>query len=396
MNRIVWCTPGRIDEADLISAVTAAGGTIARRCVDAADLLAAATIESEALVVIDEHVPRLGSDVVASIQMQRPGRIVGLVDNSSGRSLLESSGVTRFVDACGTHVIDEILAACSTPAVGAADVGSVQVGAQPGAIVDGRVIAVTGPPGSPGRSAIALGLAEAYAQAGDRVCVVDADTFGPSLSTVVGMTEDVSGLLVAARYADQGALDARSLGASCRRLRDGLWIMTGIGAPDRWTAVRAAALDRVWAACSTHFDRVVIDAGVLVDSGVVDDPLHAGLRERDAATRSALRAGDKTLIVCEPTALSVLRLIQVLPAITELADERSCHVVVNRVGRRDRHAVRRVTEALTEAGQHLPIHGIVDDEHVRSGNARGALLSEVPRAKRIKRDLRDVARALAA
>lgn len=390
MIRMVWCTPGRIDEADLISAASAAGATVVRRCVDAADLLAAASIEADAIVVIDASVPRLGSDIVASIHSSGPERIVGLTDGPSARDHLTSLGVSRFVDACGADPMGQLLAACSAPR--SPRDSDVRDASASGA----RVLAITGPPGAPGRSAVALGVAEAFAQAGERVCIVDADTLAPSLATIVGMTEDVSGLLLATRYADQGALDARSLGSSCRRLAEGLWIMTGIGSPDRWGGIRRAALDRVWESCRAHFDRVVIDAGVLVDSTQADDPLHAHMQERDTATRSALATSDDALVVCEPTALSVLRLIQALPAIGQNVTHESIHVLVNRVQRRDRRARERVREALGDAGLRTPIHSVVDDDAVRSCIAKGALLSEVGRATKVKRDLRNVARTLAA
>jgi MinD-like ATPase involved in chromosome partitioning or flagellar assembly len=266
-----------------------------------------------------------------------------------------------------------------------------------------RLVVVTGPAGAPGRTTVTLGLAEAWAQAGERVLMVDADTVAPSLASTIGMTEDVSGLLLAARYADQGALDARSLGSACRKLSERVWVLTGIGAPDRWASARPAALERIWDACAEHFDRVVIDTGSLLDTAVADDVFSTG-QERDAATVSALRKCDVAVVVARGEPIGTLRLIDQLPSIHKLAGSAQIHVVVNRVHTSRRFPARSaaksaanaVGQALLEAGSPLPVHQLREDRSIEDCVRKGALLSEVPATMRVRRCFATLARQLAA
>lgn len=226
---------------------------------------------------------------------------------------------------------------------------------------------------------------------GERVCLIDADTIAPSLAATVGITEDVSGLLLAARYADQGALDARSLGSSCRKLTDRLWVLTGIGSPDRWNTARASALDRIWVACAQHFDQVVVDAGTLLDTPAVDDPFTTG-QERDTATVSALRASDLTVVVTRPEPVAILRLIHQLPAITKSIDSSTIRVLVNRAGKADKSAAKRVADALLDAGMPLPVEQLREDSSVQVCVRKGALLGEVSATMRLRRSFTRLAR----
>lgn len=393
MIRVIWCTPGRSDEAGLIADVTSRGFTVVRRCVEAADLLAAASIEQDASIVVDVDTPRLGADALSALPPNRARRIIALSTHESGTSIARAWGVDAVVEGLGSCVVEEISAALRAAPSG-------QRSSAPATDVlpssDGRILCVYGAVGSPGRSTVALGLAESWAHAGERVCLIDGDTLAPSLSFMVGMTEDVSGLLVAARYADQGALDARSLGSSCRRLDERLWLMSGIGSPDRWMHARPSALDRVWQSCARHFDRVVIDVNPLLSTIEVDDPLAGALPVRDSATRSALRASDAVVLVTKSDALSVSRLLTDLPSVEGLLGHGRIEVVVNSVPRRHAAIRTRVREALMEVGAVLPVHAIPEDSAVAKCIVSGSLLGEVGAASRVRRSLDRVRDQLAA
>lgn len=393
MKRIIWCTPGRSDEAAWIAGVTQHGFTVIRRCVEAADLLAAASIEPDADIVVDVDTPRLGADAFAALPQSRARRIIALAADERGAISARAWGVDSVIEGCGGSTIDEITAALRSAPSGQRPLERTS-DAPPS--MEGRIVVVYGPNGSPGRSTVALGLAESWAQAGERVCLVDADTVAPSLAFMVGMTEDVSGVLVAARYADQGALDARSLGSSCRRLKDRLWLMSGIGSPDRWLYVRPAALDRVWQSCARHFDRVVVDVNPLLNTVEADDPLAGALPARDSTTRSALQASNAVVLVSRSDPLNMSRLLTDIPSIQGLLDHARIEVVVNRVPRRKTAIRSRVREALMESGYAFPAYLIPDDAAVPTCIASGALLGEVSVSGRVRRSFRRVRDQLAA
>jgi len=340
----------------------------------------------------------LGADLVASIQEHAIGRVVGLVDGDPGTSQARAWGIERIVDMRDADATESVIGSLRE-GQSASQAGATTPAALDRTAADrrqrGKIVAVTGPPGAPGRSTVALGLAEAWATSGERVCVVDADTCAPALAYLAGITENVSGLLVAARYADQGALDARSLGSACRQLTDRLWILTGIGSPDRWSGATPAVLDRILAACAEHFDKVVIDAGTLLDTTPIDDPF-AARHERDGATISALRASDSAVVVCRPDPIGIVRLIHQLPLIAEHAETAEVRVLVNRPSGSERKTGARVADALLEAGIALPVHTLREDSSVATCVARGALLGEVTTTVRLRKSLSRISRELAA
>jgi MinD-like ATPase involved in chromosome partitioning or flagellar assembly len=390
VNRIIWCTPGRRDEAQLITDANRHGFSIVRRCIEAADLLAAASVDDRAAIVLDASTPRLGTDVISGLKANR--QIVVLVSDDQGAALARAWGLDRVIPDSSPGFMEDLIAALNEEPSGHATLAPPSREAK---VVQGQVVAVWGPTGAPGRSTIAMGLAESWAAAGERVCLIDADTISPSLAHLVGLTEDVSGLLVAARYADQGALDARSLSSACRRLRNGLWLMSGIGAAERWSQARPSALDRVWETCAQHFDRVVVDTNILLNLAEVDDPLAGALPLRDSATRSALRASDALVVITRPDALGVVRLISEFPTVQTLISHTNIDVIVNGTRRRDKGTLSNVKQVLRSAGLDLPVHGIQHDQSIAECLRKGLLLSEMRSTVKVRRALSRVGNSLA-
>jgi hypothetical protein len=188
-----------------------------------------------------------------------------------------------------------------------------------GAPLNGRLIAVWGPPGSPGRTTIAIALSEELSRDGSNILLVDADTYAPSVDLMLGMSQDASGLIVACRHADNGSLSPRSLRSSARSLGNGLHVLGGIPRPERWPDLRPGALAQVWEASRTSFDVTIIDVGACIEaepSGSIS-PVLASMR--NAAARSALEVADCVLVVGRADALSISRLARGLPAVREAA-----------------------------------------------------------------------------
>ena len=73
----------------------------------------------------------------------------------------------------------------------------------------GRVIAVWGPTGAPGRSTVATGIAVEAAAAGVPTLLVDADVYGGVLASAFGLLDESPGLAGACRQAANGRLDWR-------------------------------------------------------------------------------------------------------------------------------------------------------------------------------------------
>ena len=79
-----------------------------------------------------------------------------------------------------------------------------------------------GPTGAPGRTSVAVGVADEVARRGCSVLLIDADTWGASITVVLGMVDDGAGLASACRRALAGTLDVAALMALAREIRPGL------------------------------------------------------------------------------------------------------------------------------------------------------------------------------
>lgn len=396
MNRVIWCTPGSPREADLIAGVTKRGFTIVRRCVEAVDVLAAASVEPHAAVVIGVDTPRLSADTVAAIPDVQQRVVIAIAPDQDSAMRARSWGIESVVISSDADLVEQVAAELSTDRAElveharAARSHGAAGGHAPGVTV------VYGPAGAPGRSTIALGLAEAWSRSGDRVCLIDADSIGPSLALLVGMTEDVSGVLVSSRYADQGALDLRSLGSACRRLDDRLWLMSGVGSADRWHQLRPASFERVVRMCADHFDRIVIDTNPLLNVEDFDDGVTTGLPGRDAVTRAALRLSQSVVAVTQPDAVSVFRLSVDLPAVLTQIEHSRVIVAVNKASKRDARAAAHVGAVLTDSGINVPVHTVPEDGSVAACRRDGSLLWEVAATKKLRRSLSRLGQAVAA
>lgn len=212
----------------------------------------------------------------------------------------------------------------------------------------GLLIAMWGPHGSPGRTTMAIALAEEFSRTGSNVLLVDADTYAPSIDLMLGISQDASGLIVACRHADNGSLSPRSLRSSARSLGHGLHVLGGIPRPERWPDLRPAALAQVWETSRTSFDVTVIDVGACIEaepSGSMS-PVLASMR--NAAARSALEVADCVVAVGRSDALSISRLALGLPAVREAAPAAPQVVAMTQVARpRERWSqVRSTLEAI--------------------------------------------------
>ena len=112
----------------------------------------------------------------------------------------------------------------------------------------GKILTVWGTHGAPGRSTIAFNLAALAAQKGQSVCLIDADTYAPSLDALMALEDAGSGLSIICSDADRAQLDEKKAGAIMERvpLKQGFFdFLSGITSASRWPEVRARAFSEV-------------------------------------------------------------------------------------------------------------------------------------------------------
>lgn len=386
MIDIVLCASGS-DEVRIVHDLATdrhRSARVVRRCADLAETLAASAAGIGDVVLLDLTVRGLGRDVLAALM--RDAAVVGLrpAEAAEGTAL----GLRHVVPA--EAPVHEILAAVEAAVAGEQE--------QPGAAVpdpdpadpdeQGRMVAVWGPAGAAGRSTVAVNLAAEAAAAGRATILVDADTYGPAQSQMLGVLDEAPGLIAAARAQDRDTLDQETLDSLLPLVQPRLRLLSGIGVPGRWAELRRTALDGVWAALRRRGELVLVDIAPVLEE---DEELSydTAAPQRNAAALSALEAADAVVAVVGADPVSITRLLRDHGRLEELGVQ-ELHVVVNRVGApvpgdrlRELIASRMPVASLT----------LLPDDPVSCRTAvwDGALLAEAAPRSALRRGLRDLA-----
>lgn len=334
--------------------VAALGGTrgrlaVVRRCVDLADLLAAAQAGTARAALVAAGLRRLDADALARLATAGVA-VVGLAaaDDEAGERRLRQLGITAVVTPDGdpqawanavTAVLEQ---GPRTAGNGFGDPGAALPAPSGTAPTDdacdeephrpGRLVAVWGPTGAPGRTTLAVNLAAELADQGQRTLLADADTYGGSVAQLLGLLDEAPGLAAAARTANAGGLDVAALAGCARTVRPGLLVLTGLTRPDRWPELRPAALATVWARARQLADLVVVDCGFGLEQ---DEELayDTAAPRRNGATLATLETADVLVAVGSADPVGVQRLLRALPEARERAPRAELTVVLNKVRR---------------------------------------------------------------
>ncbi|MEP6648743.1 MAG: hypothetical protein ABJA74_02365 [Lapillicoccus sp.] len=225
----------------------------------------------------------------------------------------------------------------------------------------GRVVAVWGPTGAPGRTTVAVTMATELARLGIPTVLVDADTYGGSVAQALSFLDEAPGIAAATRSADQGTLDLPNLARLAPVATAGLRVLTGIPKAERWPEIRPAALERVLTLCRALGQVVVVDCGFNLED---DEELSYDTMapRRNAATLTTLALADEVVVVggCDPVGLQ--RLVRGLQELQTVQAPRPT-VCVNRVrsGAVGSNPEQRVSEALSRFAGVTEVLFVPDD-----------------------------------
>ena len=340
-------------EPDVVTALEATSGyAVARRCADLADLLATAAAGLGDLALVSAELRALDRPALHELAEHGLG-VAGVVapGDEAGERRLRQLGLAVVVRAdVSAPELEDALDEAASGSLGAAADAAVDdpVADDPVDLTagrPGRVLAVWGPTGAPGRSTVALNLAAELA-AHAPTLLVDADTYGSSLAQALGLLDEAPGMTAACRAADQGGLDLLALARLAPEVSPGLRVLTGTPRPHRWTELRAPSVAQVLGIARQLATHVVVDCGFCVedDEELSYDTLAP---RRNAATLTALEEADDLVVVGAADPIGLQRLVR---AVQDLATVPSPTptVVVNKVrasavGSRPE---RRIAEAL--------------------------------------------------
>lgn len=336
------------------------GTVVLKRCVDVDDLLAAASTGQAEVAVLGVDLPGLDQAVVDDLN--RYGvRVVGI---ASGPDLTQPRaariGITTLLDAARIEELGGLVAALPSDATLPAAPVQMPRG-EPAPSLDGafagRVITVWGPGGAPGRTTLASGVAAELGRRGLSTLLVDADPHGGAVAQQLGILDEVSGLLAAARLVASGTLDQRFVSVQ-RRLSDQLRVLTGLPRADRWVEVRPGSLTAIVEA-GRRAGQVVIDTGFSIEHDLASD---LGRPGRNDLTREALEIADEILLVGSADPVGLARLARAMTELHELLVSPSVRIVVNRMRSTLGWREPDVVAMLNTFGASLGVHFLPDDQ----------------------------------
>jgi Flp pilus assembly CpaE family ATPase len=371
---VISAADGAPWEASLLAALGRAPGVdgiaVARRCVDVVELLAVAGSGQAVAALVDAQLRRLDADVVDRLDAGGVA-VVGVTAPGLETDLqrLRTAGVKFFVPsdaeaAVFAAVIQSAVAALPgkagtghafadpafatgaltgehqqpspTAGLGAAPQGlGVSAGQAPSPATDrrpGKVVAVWGPTGAPGRSTTAMTLADELARLGQQSLLVDADVYGGVAGALFGLLDESPGLVAACRQAQSRRLDVESLAGLCWQVSSELRVLTGISRADRWPEVRSTALRSVLTVARVLAEYVVVDLGFALET---DEELSYDTMapRRNGATLAALEESDLILAVGSADPIGMQRLVRGLSELRAAGIETPAWIVLNRVRR---------------------------------------------------------------
>lgn len=287
------------------------GVAVVRRCVDLADLLATAAGGTARAVLLSGDLRRLDREALARLAVAGVA-VVGLAatgDEPAERRLAQL-GVLHVVPA---DAAPDVIAAAVVAAVASAAVTGVTTPPPEAAPDDapgtGRVVAVWGPTGAPGRTTFAVTLATELAAFGVATTLVDADVYGGAVAQALGLLDEAPGLAAAVRLAVNGLLDLPSLAGLARALDPRLRVLTGITRADRWPELRPTGVATVLALCRRLTAFTVVDCGFGLEQ---DEELSydQAAPRRNGATRAILDDADTVVAVGSADPVSLQRLVR--------------------------------------------------------------------------------------
>ncbi len=331
------------------------GIVVLKRCVDVDDLIGAASAGQADVAVVGIDAP--GLDVAAIEHLRthgvRPVAVVpgGPAGDAAGLRAARI-GIRAVVAEDELPSLPEVVASAEAPTD---TVPREEVPGQPELppTAAGRVIAVWGPAGAPGRTTVACALAAELARRGARSLLVDADPHGGAVAQQLGILDEVSGLLSAARLSVSGMLTERFTSVQ-RGLSQHLSVVTGLPRADRWLEVRSGVVEHLLET-GRQQGHVVVDTGFSLEQDLTADAV--GRPGRNQMTLGAIEVADEVVVVGSADPVGLSRLARGLVELRDLTGGAPARVVVNRMrptlGWSEKDIAGMVTGFTRPAGLHF-------------------------------------------
>ncbi|MBJ7382162.1 MAG: hypothetical protein JHC66_06185 [Acidimicrobiia bacterium] len=362
---VVTCSLGEPWESALVSMANhpAAAIRIAARCSGPGEALGVALREQATVVVGDAVRGWWDRDVIQ--HFISAGIVVAIIgtDAPPGALSLPDSHPEALVQS---------LRAIHAPALVACDEALAQM-----PLDRGRIVAVWGGHGSPGRTTISTHLAASAQESGLSTLLIDADTWAPSVAQHLGLDEG-PGLVQSVRSVSRGDSGLSHVLKSPR----GVSVLVGMARPELWTEIQESSFIALIDEAGSEYDLVVIDVAAPIEE---DEELsfdQAPYR-RNMVTRSALTIADRVFQVAGGSPVALRRAISATRSLAlEIPAARANLEVVLNGAPRSRTRLREIESALTEHLEQSPIAVIPNEPLCESALWEGQLVSDAaPRSQ---------------
>jgi len=259
------------------------------------------------------------------------------------------------------------------------------------------VVAVWGPTGAPGRTTVAVGVADELSRLGLSALLVDADVYGGVIAQMLGLLDESPGLAGAARLAAAGNLDSAGLVRLAWAVHPQLRVLTGLARADRWPELRPRAVASVLEEARRLAEVTVVDCAFSLED---DEELSfdTAAPRRNGATLAVLEAADTVLCVSGADPIALQRSIRALDELRDVLPDVDPVVVVNQVRRGPvpGDPRREIAEAFERfAGREVRFFLPADRRAVDAALASGRTLAEVAGGSVLRGELRALAAAVA-
>jgi MinD-like ATPase involved in chromosome partitioning or flagellar assembly len=408
--QVFTAVTGAAWESELVGALDRAdhGVTVVRRCVDVSELLAAAATGTGQAALLSAELRRLDGDAVARLDAAGVA-VVGLVEPGDERAAerLRQLGVRRVLpaDAEPEDIAQALREAVAGASPSGRDVADPRAALPALGLPDepedrpagpGRVVAVWGPTGAPGRTTVAVGIADEAARLGLSTLLVDADVYGGVIAQMLGLLDESPGLAGAARLAASGTLDGAAVVRLAWAVRPHLRVLTGLARADRWPELRPRAVEAVLEEARRLAACTVVDCSFSLED---DEELSfdTAAPRRNGATLAVLEAADTVLCVSGADPVALQRSVRALDELREVLPSVDPVVVVNQVrkGPVPGDPRREIADALERfAGREVRFFLPADRRATDAALASGRTLAEVAPGSPLRVALRSLATAV--
>lgn len=292
------------------------GLQVQRRCVDGVDIRAAIQVSDFQGVLVSDATPRINQDLISELAEKN----IQLIAITSDVDYWQSCGVSHCIELdsknplSGIKKVSELLR------------GEAQVIESP-PDPKGLLIAVAGFGGACGRTTAVKEIGWQLSKLGARTCMVDADTYGPSLDQELGFEPNQNGLLELCRSIEKKNSLIETHFNLLPAVSDNLAIVAGLPRISRWTDLRVTTLRELWRKSREVFDVVITDVGAVLE---VDHSLmhETSLPRRHAAALTAIESAEVTLICARADSVGIARLVRGYLEFHELFAKSQVHVLL--------------------------------------------------------------------